>query len=272
MKKLLRLPNRIAFYYACYNIPRASAALSYYMTMTFFPLIICLYTLLGKNYQRVSETLTFFSQFLSAETVTMLRGFLSYVMRSSSTAMLIAGLTVLLTSASAGVRTLQITIGEMQGGQRHTGVSNILFSLIYSVAFVASIYFAILVVFTGRSIIEQINGLLPFIDIGGSWQWFRFTLLGGIVFVILWAMYLTARNHGARFRCYPGAIFATLGILVMTYVFSVFISASTRYPLVYGSLASLILLMFWLFLSCQIIMLGAAVNLAIRDVYAPKEK
>ena len=42
-----------------------------------------------------------------------------------------------------------------------------------------------------------------------------------------------------------------------------FIAVSTRYPLVYGSLASIILLMFWLFLCCQIIYTGEALNEAI---------
>ena len=51
----------------------------------------------------------------------------------------------------------------------------------------------------------------------------------------------------------------------MSWVFSVFIAVSARYPLVYGSLASLVLLMFWLFLCCQIIFLGAALNVAVRD-------
>ena len=60
--------------------------------------------------------------------------------------------------------------------------------------------------------------------------------------------------------------FLLVGMVVMSYVFSAFITASARYSLVYGSLASLILLMFWLYLCCQIIYLGAALNIAIRDV------
>ena len=271
MKTLLKLPRRLAWYYLRSNLPRASAALSYYMTMTFFPLIICLYSLLGNNYRRILDALNFFSQFLSPQTVTMLRNFLSYVARSRSPGMFLAGILLLVTSASAGVRTLQITIGEMQGGRRHTGFVGFLFSLIYSVGFVASIYFAILVLFTGRSMIERLNALLPFVDLSGSWQSLRYLLLGGLVFVILWGMFLVTRQRGARFRCYPGALFATAGMVAMSYLFSVFIAASARYPLVYGSLASMILLMFWLFLSCQIICLGAAVNLAIRDEYTREE-
>ena len=261
-----KILKRLVVIYTDHRLPRAAAALSYYMTMTFFPLIICLYSLLGKNYLRIMEALKFISQFISSDTTYMLRNFMGHVARSGSNAMLIAGLTVLLSSASAGVRSVQSTIGEMQGEEHYQGLAGFLFSLVFSVVFVAAIYFAILVLFTGRDFIEMLNGWLPFIDIGGSWQWIRFLLLAGIIFVIDWAVYAVSKRRTDRYRTFPGAVFTTVGMVVMSYVFSAFITASARYSLVYGSLASLILLMFWLYLCCQIIYLGAALNIAIRDV------
>ena len=67
-----------------------------------------------------------------------------------------------------------------------------------------------------------------------------------------------------------GALAATAGILLMSGIFSRFIAVSYRYPLVYGSLASIILLMVWLFLCSQTIYLGAAVN-ACLDQQKTKE-
>ena len=268
-----RILKRLVVIYTERRLPRAAAALSYYMTMTFFPLIICLYSLLGRNYLKIMEALKFISQFISSDTLYMLRSFMGYVARSGSNAMLAAGLMVLLTSASAGVRSMQSTIGEMQGGERYQGLAGFLFSLIFSVVFVGAIYFAILVLFTGRDFIEKLNGWLPFVDIGGSWQWIRYLLLAGIVFVIDWAVYAVSQRRTDRYRCFPGAVFTTIGMVVMSSLFSVFISASARYSLVYGSLASLILLMFWLYLCCQIIYLGAALNSAIREICEePKAK
>lgn len=241
------------------------------MTMTFFPLIICLYSLLGKNYLQVMEALKFVSQFISADTTSMLRSFLGHVARDGSNAMFVAGLTVLLTSASAGVRSMQSTIGELQGGVRYQGLAGFLFSLVFSAVFVAAIYFSILVLFTGRDFIEKLNGWLPFIDIGGSWQWIRFLLLAGTIFVIDWAVYAVSKRRTDRYRSFPGAVLTTVGMVIMSSVFSAFIAVSTRYSLVYGSIASLILLMFWLYLCCQIIYLGAALNIAVRDVCGDPE-
>ena len=75
-----------------------------------------------------------------------------------------------------------------------------------------------------------------------------------------------SREKGNRYFTWPGAIFATFGIVGMSLIFSVFIAVSARYSLVYGSLASVILLMYWIYLICQVIYIGAAINVSLRDL------
>lgn len=270
MRKTVALLHRILELYNGCRIPRAAAALSYYLTMTVFPLIICLYTLLGNNFARAKNVLDFAEEFLSAETVRYVRSFLGYVAVNHSIPMLIAGLMVLVTSASAGVRTLQSTIGEMQGSKRFQGLKDLLFSVIFSMAFVAAMYFAIVAMLTGREFLQWVNGVLPFVDISSSWRWLRFLLMGGIEYCIFLGVYEASRGRGDRYPTWPGALFATLGMVAVSLLFSAFIAASARYPLVYGSLASIILLMFWLFLCCQVIYLGAALNVALHNVLGMK--
>ena len=268
--KALQVLKHMFRLYSDKRIPRSAAALSYYLTMTAFPVVICLYSLLGNNYTKAMQVVEFLDQFMSAETTRTIKSFMLYVSRSHSTAMFFAGLTVVLTSASAAVRTLQGTIGEMQGGRRFQGLRDFLFSMIFSLAFLASMYFGIIVMFTGRDFIELLNGWLPFIDISSSWQWIRFLLLGAIELVIFCGVFEVSKRRCDRYHVLPGAVFSTVGLVAMSWVFSGFIAVSTRYPLVYGSLASVILLMFWLFLSCQVIYLGAALNISIRDAF-PQE-
>ena len=101
MKRLLALLGRIVYYYNEKQIPIASAALCYYMMMTVFPLIICLYTLLGSNYDNAIRVLEFVENVVSADSIESIRSFLSYVEQNHSSGMFYAGLTVLLTSASS---------------------------------------------------------------------------------------------------------------------------------------------------------------------------
>lgn len=256
-------------YYALYqrsNFPRASAAMTHFMTMTFFPLIICLYTLLGNSYAKAMSVLRFAETFVSPETVKVIEDFLGYVARNHSSAMMIAGLTLLATSSSAALRTLQITIGEMQGGQRYTGVMFFLFSVAFSVMIVAALYFGIVVMLTGNVFINWLNAYVPFFDISNSWNTLRFIVFGGIEFIIFLGIYAVCMPANGAYTVWPGALVSTAATVGVSVIFSVFISASAKYPLVYGSLASIILLMFWLYLTCMVIYCGAAINIVIRDM------
>ena len=267
-KRILFLLKRVVYYYSYKQIPLASAALCYYLIMTFFPLIICLYTLLGNNYTWALSILSFAEDMLSADTMRTIRIFLNYVEMNHSTAMFFAGLLILMTSASAGVRSMMATLGRMQGEPRFTAVKGLLFSLLYAVAFLVTIWFGILVMFTSRDLLNRLNEALPFIDISGSWFWIKYLMLGGMLFLVLWRVFRSSRAKGLRFPCWPGALVGTLAMLAVSLLFSVFIAASTRYSLVYGSLTSVILLMLWMFFSGQAMYIGAAFNFALRDLRA----
>ncbi|MBQ9661756.1 MAG: YihY/virulence factor BrkB family protein [Oscillospiraceae bacterium] len=266
LRRFFALIKRIVYYYNEKQIPIASAALCYYMMMSVFPLIICLYTLLGSKYDDAMRILAFVESFIRNETSESIHGFLAYVERNHSSAMFYAGITVLLTSASAAIRSMEVTIGRMQGGDRYPGFGRIVFSLVFAVVFLLATWFAIFVMFTSRDLIELVNAYIPFVDIRGSWLWIKYLMLAGILFLFQWGIYRFCRKKRARYPTWPGAILATVGTVVMSLIFSAFIAASARYSLVYGSLASVILLMLWLYFSCQVIYIGAAFNLAIRDV------
>ena len=267
MKKLIFVVSDLIRYYNDRQIPLASAALSYYLTMTFFPLVICLYTLLGRNYDWAMEILEFAESFLRTDTVQTIRSFLSYVAGNYSTLMFYAGLTVLLTSASAGVRSMMVTIGRMQEQQRYYGLASFLFSLLFAVEFIVAVYFGILVMFTSRDLLNLLNEKIPFLDISRGWLLLKYIILGALLFLILFGIYSVSRPKGSRLAVWPGAILATLEMVAISLVFSSFIYASARYSLVYGSMASVILLMYWMYLECQNIYLGAAFNLAISDLH-----
>lgn len=249
----------------------ASAALSYYFTMTFFPLIICLYTMLGNSYDQAMRIVQFLKSFASEEAIDLISDFLVYVASNNSPAMMVAGLAVLVTSASAASRSIQTTIGRMQGGVKFKAFMYFAFSILFSLVFLAAIYFAMLVMLTGRQFITTVNKLLPFIDISHSWNWMRFLVMGGIFFVLVWGVYETAKRNCDEYSTFPGTVVTTVALVAESLLFSVFIGRSAKYPLVYGSLASLILLMLWLYSCCLIIYVGAAVNIALRDTQQQTE-
>ncbi len=249
------------------QISRASAALAYSLTMSLFPVIVCLYALLGSNAGKMLEVLELADKLLNPETTRYLKSFLDYVAGNPDPGLLAAALLLLLSSASAAARSLQLSLREIRGeAPKSRGLRGWLFSYFFSLAFLAALYFGILVMLTGQSFLELLERAAPGLPLGRAWSWLRFPVLGGLVFLTLWGVYAVyGGGHGAGRRAAPGALTATAGIVVMSWVFSGFIAASSRYPLVYGSLHSIILLMIWLFLCGEMIFLGAAVNTVRRE-------
>lgn len=242
------------------QIPRSAAALSYYLVLALFPMVICLYALLGGSYDKMRHVLELADNLLSPDLTRNIKSFLLYVANSQSTGLLTAGILLLLSSASAAARVMQQGIGEIQGGRRHEGLRGWLLSWLFSLAFLGVLYVGALGMLGGELALEVVDKYLPQLHVSRAWSTLRIPLLGGLVFLTNWGVYELARLKGERGSTAPGALCATLGIVVMSWLFSRFVAVSARYSLVYGSLASQILLMIWLFFCSQLIYLGAAVN------------
>ena len=146
-------------------------------------------------------------------------------------------------------------------------------SFLYSAVFLVGIYLSVVVVATGDWFIDLLDRWFHVGDMLASWTWLRFVLLTGIIMLLLLLLYrsVTPVNRPAL-PVLPGAVVGGLAILVVSIVFSTMISASARYTLVYGSLASLIILMLWLHLMGTIILIGGLVNLLYWQHHCDKEK
>ena len=99
-------------------------------------------------------------------------------------------------------------------------------------------------------------GVLPW-----DWQWMRFLLLFLLVFLFVLLVYRMAAPRGKpRPPIMTGAFLAAVALSVFSILFSWFIGLSSRYSLVYGSLASIIILLVWLYLCGNILILGNVFN------------
>lgn len=265
LKRFYQGFRRLLGIYADKQIPRSAAALSYYLVLSLFPLVICLYVLLGSNYEKMKQILETADSILNPELTRNIKSFLLYVANSQNPALLTAGLVLLLSSASAAIRVMQQGIGEIEGGKRHEGLHGWLFSWLYSLAFLGVLYLGAMGILGGEVVLSFLERFLPQLHISRFWTSLRIPLLGGLMFLGIWGLYELSRQRGKRGSTAPGAVFAALGMVVTSWLFSHFIAVSSRYSLVYGSLASQILLMIWLFFCGQFIYLGAAVNQLRRE-------
>jgi len=254
------------------HVTRSSAALSYYLTISVFPFLICLSAILGSLQMNESDILAMLSEVLPAEVFSTISDFLKYISGYSVQVMLAIGLTAMITSSSAAFRSFTGIMGEIQGKRRYDGIWGAVFSFVFSIAFLFAIYISGFVIISGEWLLQILERYLGFGNYFAVWTWIRFVLLFLLLFGIIYGVYIiSAPRETKRTHRLPGAFAAAVVLVAASIIYSRMISVSIKYALLYGSLASFIILMIWLY-SCGIILImGNVFNISLHKTRAPFE-
>ena len=82
-----------------------------------------------------------------------------------------------------------------------------------------------------------------------------------IMFIIFVLIYKFLPKHKVQLKYQlPGALIATLGWIVISYVFSIYLDVFSGFSVTYGSLTTVMLLFMWIYLCIYIVLFGAIVN------------
>ena len=164
-----------------------------------------------------------------------------------------------------------ITDSKHMSLQRRFGIiGGTIASFVFSVAFMAAVFGSIMAIITSRQLIHKLDETVTWINIGDWWVWSRFVVLFLIILGLILVLYVLTTSHEGSRRQFPGALVAAIGMAAISILFSWLFGRSAKYPLVYGSLASMILLMVWLNLLSYMIVIGSAVNQALFET-RPKD-
>ena len=265
LRRIRELGAEVLLTYFQQHLARAAAGLSYFLTLSFFPMLILLYQMLGSFLPPVEQLRAFLTGVLPESAAEIIEDFLGYVSENLDSSMLAMALSALVTSSSAAFRCIDNVTAEMRGSTRYSGFLELLFSAVFALVFLAALYLAVILTVTGKWFLELLDRRIMFMNLSDSWSWARFVLLFVLLFaMLLWLYRMTAPRGGGRAAVMlPGAVLASLAIVGVSVAFSAMISVNVSYPVVYGSLASLMILMLWLYLCGVIILLGIALNVAL---------
>ena len=254
---------------------RSAAALSYFLILTLFPLLVCVNYLIGLFHLDLENLLRSLDQLLPPGTPAVIGEYLRYVADSQSPALLLASLFTILVSASAGMRTLLAAMDELHEVTHVNPLARMAFSVALSALFLLTIYLSVVVLFTGewffRLLEEKLPRstaqLLPLDVLEELWPRFRYVLLFCFVLLLVLLVYRAGAPRGSIRPAVVllSSLLAALVISAASVIFSWFIGMSSRYDLVYGSLASLIILLVWLYLCGNLLLLGAVTGRVLED-------
>ena len=245
------------------RVSRSAASLAYFLTLSIFPTIICLSAMLGNLLPDTQDLITYFKDIMPAEMLDIFSDYLIYVTSRNSNAMLTTGLALMVTSSGAAYRSLNNVMEEIHGKPRFNGAARFIMSIIFSFLFLVTIYFAVTVIVTGEWFLQFLEEDILHVNLSRAWNWVRFLLLFCLLMIIIFGLYKLAAPKSAERYLAPGAVSASFVLVGVSILFSWFINMSVRYPLVYGSLASIIILMVWLYRCGNILIMGNVLNVIL---------
>ena len=85
-----------------------------------------------------------------------------------------------------------------------------------------------------------------------------------LVLLALALYLLTPENYSTVRQALPGAIFFALGWIVVTKLFQFYVGRYDRYNPTYLALASIVVLLTWMYLTCLLLLLGGKLNAVLR--------
>lgn len=270
LDKLLRAHPPIRFaadvvdVYFTKRVSRAAAELAYFLILTFFPIMICISAFVNELHLDLTALVNQADPFLPEGVLVLFRDYLIYIDTNQSAAMLLSGAFLTVLFASAAVRGLMNIMHELYGRATFRGLWQVVASVLFSVLLLATIYLSLAVVVTGNWFFHLLGRVLKLenlVDQAGVWQSVKYLLLLAMVFLFILLLYrFAAPLSKPRPPVVPGALAASAALAVASMIFSVLMGNSTRYSLIYGSLASVIILLVWLYLCGNILIMGNVVN------------
>lgn len=246
------------------NVARSAAELAYFLILTVFPILICVNALFSRLHLNLAQLLEDLDRFLPSGVAAILADYLGYLSANQTPGMFAAGVFTTVLVASAAVRALMNIMKDIYGSASFHGLWQMLASFGISVLLLAAIYLSVAVVLTGNwffSLVEDFFHLENLLERFGTWQWMKYLLLFGMIFLVILLLYRLSLPLGRpRPPVVAGALLASVSLAASSVLFSYFISLSTRYSLIYGSLASVMILLVWLYLCGHILILGNVFN------------
>lgn len=266
MRRFREKVKQTVHLYRSFHVTRAAAALSHYLTLSIFPTLLCIYVMLGKWFPQ-ADAIPLLRKILPESTIETLLSYLAYVAANNGMAMLFAGISLMVTTSAAAFRSLYDTLVEIHGAcqRKLNGVFLLIVSFFVSPVVLVTVYFAALLTAGHNWMVEtgtRLFGRYQF------WQYLaslRFWLMLGVLPLLLLGLYRLAAPRRKQYAVWPGTVSASVAMVVVSACFSRIIYASSKYPLVYGSLASVMILMIWLQLCSILVICGALLNQLVAE-------
>nr|WP_307000712.1 YihY/virulence factor BrkB family protein [Lederbergia panacisoli] len=245
------------------DVAGMAAQLAYFFLLSLFPLLFFVVTLLPFTPLTQHDIFNLIKDIAPSETIAMIERTLNEVMQNRSGGLLTVGIIGTLWSASNGMNALMKSLNRAyEVKEKRPFLVARSLAIVFTFAMIFVFILALLLPVFGKQI-----GIFLFSTFGYSdvflniWGVIRWALSPVILFIVFLAIYYLAPS--IKIKCItavPGAIFSSIGWIIVSLGFSFYVSNFGNYTSTYGSIGGIIVLMLWFYITAIIIMVGGEIN------------
>ena len=245
------------------KIPVHSANASYFIVLSVFPTLLLLVGLLRYTPLDAIDLLELLEGVIPMALRPEAENLILSTYRSASKT--VVGLSALtaLWSASRGIYGLLTGMNAVYGvGENRGWLYTRITCVVYTFAFLIVLLLTLCLHVFGTAVVGMVErSSMPILRLLSGVIDLRFFLLVFLQTLLFCAMYTTLPNRQSRFwASMPGALLASVGWLVFSQLFSLYVEHFADYANLYGSVYAVALSMLWLYFCIQILFYGALLN------------
>lgn len=250
------------------DIPLHAANAGFFIVLSIFPALVLVLSLLRYTGLQVASLLEVLASVLPAALMPTVTELVMNTYENSTGALVGLSALTAIWSASKGIYGLMTGLNRVYGVAEDRGwLYTRCISVLYTFVFLAVLLLTLIIHVFGSTILALLPiSRSPFVRILTGIVDFRFLLLLTVqtaVFMLLFAFLPNGRN---RLRdTLPGALVTSLGWLVISGAFSVYVERFASLKSIYGSVYTLALAMLWLYFCLLLIFYSAGLNQYLED-------
>lgn len=259
MEKFVQWVRTIAGYIRKMNIPVYAAHASFFITLSAFPMLLLLVSILRYAGISVDALIHALQGVIPEALIPFVKKQIQNAYQSTTGTLLSLSALVALWSASRGIYGLRKGLNSVyQVAENRSWLYTRSISVGYTFAFLIVLFLTlILQVFQAalsRFLFRNWAGWGSVVDL----RFFLLLILQTAVFTAMYALLPNSRNKLAA--SLPGGVFSSIGWMGLSDLYSRYVETFSGYANIYGSVYALALSMLWLYCCVCILFLGGALN------------
>jgi membrane protein len=246
-----------------------ASQLAYYLVLSFFPFMLFLMTLAGFSKLNSRDILVGLDVMLPKSILELTQSTIREIFDTQYKGLLWVSVLLMIWTSSSAFRAVIKSVNKAYGFKENRSFIKLsVISMLGIFGLAVIIILALGMLVFGNVIGEYIknyHSLYKLLII--LWNIFRYAFIVVVMIFIFVAIYKLAPAKRLTWKeVIPGAMFSTLGWVLVSFGFSFYIDNFNNYSRFYGSLGAVFVLMTWLFIISIIFILGVEINFVIAKI------